>query len=81
MDGLTAEISKPLNKLNNLIEINRYWGILSPLVRRTGREANHLTPSRAEGKGKCSYSAYSYALMEWTRTTLHVRNLTYYPYA
>jgi hypothetical protein len=50
MDGLTTEISKPLNKLNNLIEINRYWGILSPLVRRTRLEADHLTPSRAEGR-------------------------------
>jgi len=80
-DGLTTEISKLLNKLKNVIEINRYWKILSPKVRRTGREADHLPPSRAEAKSKCSYSAHSSALMEWTRTILHVRNLTYCPYA
>jgi len=31
---------KPLNKLRNSIEINRYCGILSPGVRRKGREAD-----------------------------------------
>ena len=64
-----------------MTEINRYWRILSPGVKQTGREADHLPPSRVEAKVKCSYSAHSYALMEWTRTTLHVRNLTHCPYA
>jgi len=38
-------------------------------IKRTGREVNHLYPSRVEGKKEWSNtSAFAYAFMAWTGT-------------
>ena len=49
------------------------------LLKRPGREADHLPPNSAEVKNKWSYaSAPPYAFMAWTGTTLHFLPLVHY---